>query len=196
MPRIFDLFCLILALPLVLPIAAVVAIVVYFSVGWPTFFSQERGGYRNVRFRIYKFRTMTDHRDAGGVLLPDAQRLTAVGRFLRASSLDELPSLWNLLKGDIRLVGPRPFFADYIALYSDEQRRRHEVIPGITGWAQVNGRNALSWEEKFALDVWYVENRSILLDLKILWLTAVRVLTQHGISAQGEATMPRFDGTN
>lgn len=196
MPRIFDLICLLLALPLLLPVAAIVAIIVYFNFGWPIFFSQERGGYGNLRFRIYKFRTMTNDRHASGALLSDAQRLTAAGRFLRASSLDELPSLWNLLKGDIRLVGPRPFLADYLSIYSDEQRRRHDVVPGITGWAQVNGRNELSWEEKFALDIWYVENRSFLLDLKILWLTAVNVLSRNGINAQGDATMPRFDGTN
>lgn len=196
MPRIFDLFCLALALPFVLPLLLVVALLVYFNFGRPIFFGQERGGYRGTLFRIYKFRTMTNDRDADGNLLPDAQRLTEAGRFLRSTSLDELPSLWNLLRGDIRLVGPRPFIADYLPLYSGEQRRRHDVQPGITGWAQVNGRNALSWDEKFALDLWYVDNRSVLLDLKILLLTAAKVLGRHGISAQDDVTMPRFDGTN
>lgn len=196
MPRIFDLFCLALALPLFLPLALVVAILVFFNFGRPIFFRQERGGYRNSRFYIYKFRTMTNERDAGGNLLPDAQRLTKTGRFLRSTSLDELPSLWNLLKGDIRLVGPRPFMAEYLPLYSEEQRRRHDVHPGITGWAQVNGRNSLRWDEKFALDLWYVDNRSAMLDLKILWLTVASVLGRRGISAQDDVTMPRFDGTN
>ncbi|SFP63790.1 sugar transferase [Variovorax sp. PDC80] len=144
---------------------------------------------------MVKFRTMTDARGAGGVLLPDADRLTPFGRFLRASSLDELPELWNVLKGDMSLVGPRPLLMDYLPLYSAEQARRHEVRPGITGWAQINGRNALSWDEKFKLDVWYVDNRSLYLDIKILWLTVRKVLVRDGITATGEATMPRFTGS-
>lgn len=144
---------------------------------------------------MVKFRTMTDARDAGGVLLPDADRLTPFGHFLRASSLDELPELWNVLKGDMSLVGPRPLLMDYLPLYSAEQARRHEVRPGITGWAQINGRNALSWDEKFKLDVWYVDNRSLYLDIKILWLTVRKVLVRDGITAKGEATMPRFTGS-
>ncbi|PBI85509.1 putative sugar transferase EpsL [Variovorax boronicumulans] len=146
-------------------------------------------------FNMVKFRTMTDARGADGELLPDAERLTPFGRFLRASSLDELPELWNVLKGDMSLVGPRPLLMDYLPLYSAEQSRRHEVRPGITGWAQINGRNALSWEEKFKLDVWYVDNCSYWLDIRILWLTVRKVLVRDGISAAGEATMPRFTGS-
>ena len=145
---------------------------------------------------MVKLRSMTDERDASGALLPDAQRLTPFGQFLRSSSLDELPELWNVLKGDMSLVGPRPLLMEYLPLYSPEQARRHEVRPGITGWAQVNGRNALSWEEKFKLDVWYVDNRTFWLDLKILWRTVKKVLVRDGISAEGEATMPRFIGSN
>jgi lipopolysaccharide/colanic/teichoic acid biosynthesis glycosyltransferase len=137
---------------------------------------------------------MTDERDANGALLPDAQRLTAFGRFLRASSLDELPELWNVLRGEMSLVGPRPLLMEYLPLYTSEQARRHEVRPGITGWAQVNGRNAISWADKFALDVWYVDHRSLWLDVRILWLTVRKVLVRDGISATGEATMPRFEG--
>ena len=144
---------------------------------------------------LHKFRTMTNARDANGNLLPDGDRLTSVGKFFRATSLDELPSLLNLLNGDIRLVGPRPLITDYLPLYSDEQRRRHNVTPGITGWAQVNGRNSLTWEDKFLLDIWYVENRSFWLDLKILFKTAKSVLVQDGINADGEHTMPRFTGS-
>lgn len=143
---------------------------------------------------MVKFRTMTDECGADGEMLPDAQRLTALGRFLRASSLDELPELWNVLRGEMSLVGPRPLLMEYLPLYSPEQARRHEVRPGITGWAQVNGRNALSWEERFKLDVWYVDHRSVGLDLRILWLTVRKVIVREGISAQGEATMPRFTG--
>lgn len=147
-------------------------------------------------FEVIKFRTMTDARSADGQLLSDAQRLTPFGRFLRASSMDELPELWNVLKGEMSLVGPRPLLVEYLPLYSVEQARRHEVRPGITGWAQVNGRNALSWEEKFQLDVWYVDNRTLWLDIKILWLTVRKVLVRDGISAAGEATMPRFTGSS
>lgn len=145
---------------------------------------------------MIKFRTMTNERGADGQLLPDAKRLTDFGRFLRATSLDELPELWNVFKGDMSLVGPRPLLMEYLPLYTPEQARRHEVRPGITGWAQVNGRNALSWEEKFKLDVWYVDNRSVWLDIKILLLTVRKVLARDGISAPGEATMPVFGGTN
>jgi lipopolysaccharide/colanic/teichoic acid biosynthesis glycosyltransferase len=144
---------------------------------------------------MYKFRTMTDARDTEGNLLSDHVRLTPLGKFLRSSSLDELPELWNVLKGDMSLVGPRPLLMEYLPLYNERQARRHEVRPGITGWAQINGRNAISWEEKFELDVWYVENQSLWLDLKILWLTIWKVLRRDGISAAGEATMPKFTGT-
>jgi len=165
------------------------------KLGSPAFFRQTRPGMRGQPFNMVKFRTMTDARGANGELLPDADRLTPFGRFLRASSLDELPELWNVLKGDMSLVGPRPLLMDYLPLYSTEQSRRHEVRPGITGWAQINGRNALSWDEKFKLDVWYVDNQSLWLDIKILWLTMRKVLVRDGISAAGEATMPRFVGS-
>ncbi|MGF6348653.1 sugar transferase [Variovorax sp. W2I14] len=165
------------------------------KLGSPAFFRQTRPGMQGRPFNMVKFRTMTDARGADGALLPDADRLTPFGRFLRASSLDELPELWNVLKGDMSLVGPRPLLMDYLPLYSTEQSRRHEVRPGITGWAQINGRNALSWDEKFKLDVWYVDNRSLWLDIKILWLTVRKVLVRDGISAAGEATMPRFVGS-
>jgi len=144
---------------------------------------------------MVKFRTMTDERDPDGMLLPDAQRLTPFGRFLRASSLDELPELWNVLRGDMSLVGPRPLLMEYLPLYTTEQARRHEVRPGITGWAQVNGRNAITWADKFALDVWYVDHRSLWLDVRILWLTVRKVLVRDGISAAGDATMPAFTGS-
>lgn len=194
MKRLFDLLlslglALVLALPLLL-----LWVVVRRKLGSPALFRQVRPGLHGRPFMMVKFRTMTDERGADGELLPDAQRLTAFGRFLRASSLDELPELWNVLRGDMSLVGPRPLLMEYLPLYSPEQARRHEVRPGITGWAQVNGRNAVSWDERFKLDVWYVDHRSLWLDLRILWLTVRKVLVREGISAQGEATMPRFTG--
>lgn len=164
------------------------------NLGSPVFFRQIRPGLNGLPFQMVKFRTMTDERGPHGHLLPDSDRLTKFGRFLRASSLDELPELWNVVKGDMSLVGPRPLLMEYLPLYSPEQARRHEARPGITGWAQVNGRNALSWEEKFKLDVWYVDNRSLWLDVKILWLTVRKVLVREGISAEGEATMSKFTG--
>jgi lipopolysaccharide/colanic/teichoic acid biosynthesis glycosyltransferase len=194
MKRLFDLLAsafglLILAVPL-----AVLAWLVRRKLGSPVLFSQVRPGLHGRPFLMVKFRTMTDERDANGVLLPDAQRLTAFGRFLRASSLDELPELWNVLRGDMSLVGPRPLLMEYLPLYTPEQARRHEVSPGITGWAQVNGRNAISWADKFALDVWYVDHRSLWLDVQILWRTVSKVLVRDGISAPGDATMPKFEG--
>ena len=194
MKRLFDLLAsaiglLILAVPL-----ALLAWQVRRKLGSPVLFTQVRPGLHGKPFRMVKFRTMTDARDASGALLPDAQRLTPFGRFLRASSLDELPELWNVLRGEMSLVGPRPLLMEYLPLYSPEQARRHEVRPGITGWAQVNGRNAISWTDKFALDVWYVDHRSIWLDVRILWLTVRKVLVRDGISAPGDATMPKFDG--
>lgn len=165
------------------------------KLGSPAFFRQVRPGRNGRPFNLIKFRTMTDARGLDGQVLPDADRLTPFGRFLRATSLDELPELWNVLKGDMSLVGPRPLLMDYLPLYSAEQSRRHEVRPGITGWAQINGRNALSWDEKFKLDVWYVDNRSLWLDIKILLLTVRKVLVRDGISAAGEATMSRFTGS-
>lgn len=195
MKRLFDfttaLFGLIaLALPLLL-----LVYLVRRKLGSPVFFRQVRPGLHGQPFEMIKFRTMTDARDASGSLLPDNERLTAFGRFLRSTSLDELPELWNVLKGDMSLVGPRPLLMEYLPLYSPEQARRHEVRPGITGWAQVNGRNAISWEEKFALDIWYVDNQSLWLDVKILYLTLKAVLQRKDISAVGEATMSKFTGS-
>ena len=181
---------LVLALPLL-----VLALLVRRKLGSPVFFHQARPGLHGLPFEMLKFRTMTDARDTTGSLLPDSERLPPFGRFLRASSLDELPELWNVLKGEMSLVGPRPLLMEYLPLYTPEQYRRHEVRPGITGWAQVNGRNAISWEEKFALDVWYVQNQSFWLDVKILWLTVKKVLVRDGISAAGEATMAKFTGS-
>lgn len=195
MPRFFDLLILALLLPFVLPVFLLVSLLVAIDVGRPVFFTQRRPGLKSAIFQIYKFRTMTNECDASGVSLPDSNRLTAFGKLLRASSLDELPSLLNLAKGEIRLVGPRPLLVEYLPLYTAEQMRRHDVAPGITGWAQIMGRNSLTWDEKFALDLWYIENRNLWLDVKILFLTAWRVITRHGISADGEATMPRFKGS-
>lgn len=194
MPRIFEIVLVLLALPVLAPIFLMLMILVYFDLGLPIFFRQPRPGLHGKIFELLKFRTMSNACDINGVPLPDAQRLTRLGKILRSLSLDELPSFWNLLRGDIRLVGPRPLLVAYLPLYSPEQARRHDVTPGITGWAQVNGRNALSWNQKFELDVWYVDNRSFLLDLKILWLTVRKVLARDGISAEGESTMSRFIG--
>lgn len=194
--RIFDLVISILALTLLFPVAIALATIVRLKLGSPIFFIQQRPGLHELSFKMIKFRTMTDARDASGSLLPDASRLTSFGRFLRASSLDELPSLCSVLKGDMSVVGPRPLLVEYLPLYSADQARRHEVRPGITGWAQVNGRNALLWGEKFALDTWYIDNQSLLLDVKILWLTIISVIRRDGISAEGEATMPRFNGND
>ncbi|MGN6144588.1 MAG: sugar transferase [Mesorhizobium sp.] len=195
MKRLFDMLVSGLALVVLSPFLAALALLVRWRLGKPILFRQVRPGMDARPFEMLKFRSMTDVRGADGTLLPDAERLTRFGRFLRSTSLDELPELWNVLKGDMSLVGPRPLLMEYLPLYSPEQARRHEVRPGITGWAQVNGRNALSWDDKFALDVWYVDNRSFSLDLKIVALTVVRVLKRSGISAEGEATMPRFSGT-
>lgn len=192
--RVFDIAIGIVLLAVLAPLFAVLAIAVAWNMGRPVLFRQLRPGLHGRPFEMIKFRTMRDAVDGDGRPLPDAERLTALGRFLRAASLDELPELWNVLKGDMSLVGPRPLLMEYMELYSPEQARRHEVKPGITGWAQVNGRNAISWEEKFRHDVWYVDNRSFLLDLKILLLSVVKVLSRQGISADGEATMPRFKG--
>lgn len=194
MKRLFDLLAslgmlLVLGLPVLL-----LAWMVRHKLGSPVLFRQTRPGLHGRPFTMIKFRTMTDERGPDGELLPDAQRLSPFGLFLRASSLDELPELWNVLRGEMSLVGPRPLLMEYLPLYSPEQARRHEVRPGITGWAQVNGRNAQSWNERFRLDVWYVDHHSLWLDLRILWLTVRKVLVREGISAQGEATMPRFKG--
>jgi lipopolysaccharide/colanic/teichoic acid biosynthesis glycosyltransferase len=195
MKRCFDLVVAVVALlALAVPLLVLVWLV-RSKLGSPVFFRQVRPGLNGKPFEMVKFRTMTDERGADGALLPDAQRLTPFGRFLRASSLDELPELWNVIKGDMSLVGPRPLLMEYLSLYAPEQARRHEVRPGITGWAQVNGRNAVSWEKKFALDVWYVDHRSWSLDIIILWMTVRKVLWRDGISAAGEATMTRFTGS-
>lgn len=183
-----------IALILFSPLSLIVAIAIYLRMGSPILFIQPRPGKGSSVFNFYKFRTMTDERDVDGSLLSDEKRLTAFGQFLRQSSLDELPQLWNVLKGDMSFVGPRPLLVQYLERYSPEQTRRHEVKPGITGWVQVNGRNNLSWEEKFQLDVWYVDNWSLWLDLKILWLTVFKVLQQDGISQEGYATSEEFKG--
>ncbi len=195
MKRLLDLLAIVLALPLLLPIVLLLMLLIRSKLGRPVFFSQIRPGMNGKPFRMIKFRTMTDERDSDGEFLPDALRLKPFGRLLRASSLDELPELWNVLKGDMSLVGPRPLLMEYLPLYSPEQARRHEVRPGVTGWAQVNGRNAISWEQKFKLDVWYVDNQSLCLDIKILFLTVKKVLVRDGISAAGEATMSKFSGS-
>ncbi|MEG1054223.1 MAG: sugar transferase [Janthinobacterium sp.] len=194
--RFFDAILAALALLMLAPVMLVTALLVRRCLGSPVLFSQTRPGFKGKPFQVYKFRTMTDARDSDGNLLPDDVRLTPFGLFLRSSSLDELPQLFNVLKGDIALVGPRPLLMAYLPLYSARQARRHDVRPGITGWAQVNGRNAISWEQKFELDVWYVENQSFWLDLKILALTVKKVFVKEGISADGTHTMPRFNGSN
>ena len=193
--RAFDLVLLFMTAPLTIPLLLVTALAVRIGLGAPVLFAQQRPGLGGAPFRMVKFRSMSDARAPDGALLPDAQRLTRLGRILRATSLDELPGLWNVLRGEMSLVGPRPLLVDYLPLYSAEQARRHDVLPGITGWAQINGRNALSWEQKFALDVWYVDHRSLWLDIRILAFTVLNVARRSGISACGEATMPRFEGT-
>lgn len=193
--RLFDLIVSLMALAILSPVLLILVFLVRWKLGVPILFSQIRPGYNGEPFRMYKFRTMTDARDENGGLLPDGERLTPFGRFLRSSSLDELPELFNIVKGDMSLVGPRPLLMEYLERYSTEQYRRHDVKPGITGWAQINGRNAISWEEKFKYDVWYVDNRSFWLDIKIIWLTVKKVIIREGISADGEATMPVFYGS-
>ena len=193
--RLFDIIVSALGLIALAPVLLVLILLVRIKLGSPVLFSQQRPGLNDKPFRMLKFRSMTMEADASGNLLPDHIRLNRLGRVLRATSLDELPGLINVLKGDMSLVGPRPLLMAYLELYTPEQARRHEVRPGITGWAQVNGRNAISWEEKFKLDVWYVDNQSFWLDIKILLLTVKKVFVREGISAAGEATMSRFEGT-
>lgn len=178
-----------------LPITAVISVLVRIKLGSPVLFAQERPGQGARSFTMVKFRTMTDATDREGNLLPDAQRLTRFGAFLRSTSLDELPSLWNIVKGDMSVVGPRPLLVRYLPLYSERQSRRHEVRPGLTGWAQVNGRNALDWDSRFELDVWYVDNISFMLDVRIIWKTLWSVVRREGISGDGEATMTEFKGS-
>jgi len=196
MKRVFDISVSLLALLLLLPVFLAVSFMVWVKLGRPLLFRQLRPGRSGVPFEMLKFRTMNDKRDSDGRLLPDEKRLPAFGLFLRSTSLDELPELLNVLKGDMSLVGPRPLLMDYLPLYSPEQARRHEVRPGITGWAQVNGRNSLSWEKKFELDIWYVDNQSFWLDMKILFRTALQAVKREGVSYPGEATMPRFKGSS
>jgi sugar transferase EpsL len=193
--RCFDLTLTLLSAPLWLPLLAVLALLVRIRLGSPVFFRQDRPGLGGRIFPLRKFRTMTDARDAHGQLLPDADRLVPFGRWLRSTSLDEIPEMFNVLRGEMSLVGPRPLLVRYLDRYTPEQARRHEVPPGITGWAQVQGRNALSWEDKFRLDVWYVDHASLALDLRILFLTVARVWQREGIAAQGHATMPEFEGS-
>ena len=194
MKRVFDLIISLLALTVFLPFILAISLLVLFFHGRPVLFSQKRPGLNGTIFSMYKFRSMNNKKDDNGNLLPDAQRLTTFGRVLRKTSLDELPGLFNVIKGDMSLVGPRPLLPEYLPLYSQEQARRHNVRPGITGWAQVNGRNAISWKKKFELDVFYVDNRSFLLDLKILLLTVKKVFKSEGISQENHDTMEKFTG--
>ncbi|WP_085942837.1 sugar transferase [Alloalcanivorax dieselolei] len=194
--RLLDVVCVSIGMFLLSPVILAICLLIRMKLGKPVFFRQHRPGVNGKVFEMVKFRTMTDERDENGELLPDDVRLTKFGAFLRSTSLDELPELINVLKGDMSLVGPRPLLMEYLPLYSERQYRRHEVRPGITGWAQINGRNALSWDEKFELDVWYVENRSLWLDIKILFLTVLKVVKRDGISHGGEATMPKFTGSD
>lgn len=193
--RIFDLALTIPGMVVLLPVLIIVALLVQFKLGSPVLFKQMRPGMREKPFSILKFRTMTDERNADGKLLPDALRLTRFGYFLRKTSIDELPELINMFKGDMSLVGPRPLLMQYLDRYTPEQTRRHEVKPGITGWAQVNGRNAITWEEKFKMDVWYVDNQSFYLDIKIIFMTIWKILRREGINQQGQATMEEFIGS-
>ena len=194
--RVFDVFLVLLSLPLTLPIYLLLMLLTLIQFNFSILFKQSRPGLNGKIFNIYKFRSMTSERDKKGILLSDEPRLTKFGKLLRSTSLDELPSLWNVLKGEMSLVGPRPLLVEYLPLYSSKQARRHEVKPGITGWAQVNGRNTISWDEKFDLDVWYVDNQSILLDIKILYMTIIKVITRSGINQDKQATMEKFKGDN
>ncbi|WP_220492531.1 sugar transferase [Pseudoalteromonas sp. SR41-7] len=196
MKRIIDFLIALWALLFLLPVILVVAIFIRFKLGSPILFTQDRPGLNGKVFKMMKFRSMLDAKDKHGNLLPDNERMTKFGAFLRSTSLDELPGLFNVIKGDMSLVGPRPLLVQYLPLYSSEQAKRHNVRPGITGWAQVNGRNAISWDEKFKLDVWYVENQSFLLDIKILLLTVKKVFVREGISADGHVTIEPFKGSN
>ena len=178
------------------PILLIAMAAVWLSLGRPVFFTQRRPGYKGKPFTIYKLRTMDDRRDAEGNLLPDAERLHGAGKLIRSLSLDELPQLFNVLRGEMSFIGPRPLPEEYLPLYNDEQKRRHDVLPGITGWAQVNGRNAISWERKFEYDVWYVDHLSFALDMKIVWLTVKKVFAREGVSADGHVTVEKFNGHN
>ena len=195
MKRLFDLLVTIPALLIFWPVLLIIALLVHFKLGSPVLFRQTRPGLGGKPFEIIKFRTMRDAVDPDGKPLPDCERLTSFGRLLRSTSLDELPELWNVLKGEMSLVGPRPLLMQYLDLYTPEQARRHDMRPGITGWAQVNGRNALSWDDKFLLDVWYIDNQSVTLDVKILWLTVGSVFKRDDVCQPGHATMEEFMGS-
>lgn len=195
MKHFFDFLLAVVVFSILLIPLGFCALLIRFRLGSPVFFVQERPGLNGELFRLIKFRTMADQRDGAGQLLPDGERMTTFGSWLRSSSLDELPELINILKGDMSFVGPRPLLPEYLPLYSEQQARRHDVRPGITGWAQVNGRNALDWDERFEMDVWYVENRNLWLDLKIVWLTFFTVLKKDDVSAEGHVTMPKFEGS-
>ncbi|MGH2278557.1 undecaprenyl phosphate N,N'-diacetylbacillosamine 1-phosphate transferase [Aliarcobacter sp. ERUVET-7] len=196
--KLKNLFDKILALFLIIlfsPIYIVISLLIFFKMGSPILFRQKRPGYKEKIFGIYKFRTMTNEKDVNGNLLPDDKRLVGIGKFIRSTSLDELPQLFNVLKGEMSFVGPRPLLEEYLPLYNQKQKRRHDVKPGITGWAQVNGRNAISWEQKFDYDVWYVDNQSFWLDIKILWLTFLKVVKRSDISSSTSSTMEKFTGS-
>jgi sugar transferase EpsL len=193
--RVFDLLVTTLSMVLTVPLLLIIGLLVWIFLGTPVLFLQQRPGYKGHPFITYKFRTMTNRRGPDGNLLPDSQRLTPFGRFLRSTSLDDLPQIWNVLSGDMSLVGPRPLLMSYLERYTPEQMRRHDVLPGITGWAQIHGRNTLDWENKFRMDVWYVDHRSFWLDLKILFLTPWKVFKREGISQPGQATAEEFKGT-
>lgn len=194
MKRLVDLSLSIIAILLFSPGLLLIALLVWLNIGTPIFFIQIRPGLHGKAFSLIKFRTMSNKLGADGALLPDAKRLTRLGQILRSSSLDELPELWNVLMGDMSLVGPRPLLMEYLPLYSPEQSRRHDIRPGITGWAQINGRNTISWEDKFKYDLWYIENQSLILDMKIIWITLKKVVMRESISANGEVTMRKFTG--
>lgn len=196
MKRLFDIFVAATLLVVLAPVFIAVGVLIHLKLGRPALFRQQRPGLESKPFVMLKFRTMMNAVDINNQVLADNLRLTRFGKILRGTSLDELPELWNVLKGDMSLVGPRPLLMEYLPLYSPDQRRRHEVRPGITGWAQINGRNALSWPEKFALDIWYVDNHSLKLDLYILWRTLAAVLTRHGINSDGHVTMMPFKGNS
>jgi sugar transferase EpsL len=191
--RLFDIIFSLTLIIFLAPLILFIALLIWVTMGRPILFRQRRVGYKGQVFTIYKFRTMTEERDEHGNLLPDEQRLTRFGRFLRETSLDELPELFNVLKGDMSLVGPRPLLVEYLPYYTPEERKRHNMRPGITGWAQVNGRNAITWDQKLALDVWYVDNWSLWLDFKIILMTIIKVIKREGISTNGYATAPRLD---
>lgn len=195
MKRLFDLVLAFVLIILFLPVYIIVSLLIWLKMGRPILFRQKRPGKNEKIFGIYKFRTMTNEKDADGNLLSDEQRLVGIGKFIRSTSLDELPQLFNVLKGEMSFVGPRPLLIEYLDLYDDEQQRRHDVKPGITGWAQVNGRNAISWEQKFEYDVWYVDHQSFWLDMKILWMTFLKVVKRSDISSSSSVTMEKFKGS-